>query len=512
VQRASRLIRTLALGALIAGVVPAAANAGSVAGDFNGDGYADLAVGVPGEDLDGRRDVGAVNVIFGSPTRLTTAGNLLLRPSAWDVAERARTGFGSALASGDMNGDGYADLAVGAPADRSGAGRVYVAYGSPSGFRMRPPLDQKSLRGGREAGDRFGSALTAGDFNGDGRDDLAIGVPGEDIRSSRDAGAVNVVYGSQAGLGPRHDWWHQDTPGVDDAIDSRDAFGSALAAADFGRSGHEDLAIGIPGEDLPGGRDAGAVEVLYGSGAPRLTSQNDQLWHQDFPPVADAAEAGDGFGSSLAAANFGGQAQADLAIGIPGEDVGPAADAGAVAVLYGDSSGLRPEGNQLWHQDVADVEDAVEAFDDLASSLAAGPLDGDAFADLAVGVPSEDVGSATAAGAVAVLYGSASGLSAARNQLWHQDVPEILDLAEARDRFGSSFAIGAFGGSAVPGLAIGVPGEERAAADAGAVAVLYGGPGGLSTPSNELWEQGTPGIEDAPETGDAFGSVLAAGI
>jgi hypothetical protein len=493
---------------------PGAAQAGTAVGDFDGDGFVDLAIGAPGEDSSGIEDVGSVNVIFGDSGGLSTSGDLVLAPglqSGWPAQARSR--FGAALAVGDFNGDGRADLAIGAPGQASASGRVYVAYGSSTGFtNTQGPIRQAQLRGLVEAGDEFGFSLAAGDFNGDGRDDLAIGVPGQVVRTARDAGVVNVVYGSRSGLGPRNELWHQNTPGIDDSAEPGDRFGAALAASDFGRSNDDDLAIGVPGEDLPAGTDAGAVAVLYGGGVERLTPRDDQLWHQDVPAIEDSAEAGDRFGSSLAVGDFNGPGPDDLAIGVPAEDIGPAADAGGVAVVYGTATeGLRPEGDQFWHQDAADVEDTAEAGDRLGGSLAAGQLDGDGFADLAAGVAGEDVDGLTDAGAVTVLYGSATGISAARDQWWSQDTQEILDQGEAEDGFGTAVAIGAFGGDTRPGLAVGVPGEDRSQQDSGAITVIYANASGLATPGNQFWEQDTLGIEGESETGDGFGSTLAPG-
>jgi FG-GAP repeat len=140
------------------------------------------------------------------------------------------------------------------------------------------------------------------DFNNDGFADLAIGARGED-EGGRDAGAVNVLYGSSGGLqatSPDDQFWTQDSPGVRDTADSRDDFGSSLVAGDFNNDGFADLAIGVITEDVGTAGDAGAVSVLYGSaGGLQATSPDDQFWTQDTPGVKDTAEAGDRFGFSL---------------------------------------------------------------------------------------------------------------------------------------------------------------------------------------------------------------------
>ena len=147
--------------------------------------------------------------------------------------------------------------------------------------------------------------------------------------------------------------------------------------------------------------------------------------------------------SALAAprvTDFNGDGFADLAIGVPFEDVGVNSNAGAVNVLYGSSSGLTGTGDQFWTQDATGVLDTAEASDDFGWSLAAANFGKSSQADLAVGVPFEDVGAIGDSGGVNVLYGSTTGLTATGNQFWTQDSTGVLDTAEANDGFGWSLA------------------------------------------------------------------------
>ena len=216
---------------------------------------------------------------------------------------------------------------------------------------------------------------------------------------------------------------------------------STTSACDFDGDGKDDLAVGAPGEDVGAVVDAGAVNLLYGSGS-GLTASGDQLWHQGVAGVMGGAEAGDLFGSSLACGDFDGDGFDDLAVGVPGEDIGAVVDGGAVNVFYGSASGLTASGDQLWHQNVPGVLGGAEAGDLFGSSLASGDYDGNGKDDLAVGAPGEDIGAIADAGAANVLYGSGSGLTASGDQLWHQDSAGIMGGAEAGDLFGSSLASG----------------------------------------------------------------------
>jgi hypothetical protein len=181
-----------------------------------------------------------------------------------------------------------------------------------------------------------------------------------------------------------------------------------------------------------------------------------------------------------------------------------------VNVLYGVPGGLSAAGDQLWTQDSPGILGGAEDFDRFGEGLAAGDFDGDGTDDLAVSVPTENVGAVTDAGSVNVLYGSALGLTSAGNQLWHQDSPGILDAAEATDEFGFPAMAGDFDGDGFEDLAVGSTGEIVGGfGEGGAVHVLYGGDTGLTSVGDQFWTQNSAGILDAAESGDLFGWSLA---
>src|SRR5262245_54731095 len=124
------------------------------------------------------------------------------------------------------------------------------------------------------------------DFNGDGRDDLAVGAPDEDLGTASDAGAVIVIYGSSGGLTSTNSQvWTQESTLVPDVAEPGDRFGESLVAGDFDGDGFADLAIGVPGESFGVAGQAGAVNVIYGSPSGLAATTTDKFWNQDAPRV-----------------------------------------------------------------------------------------------------------------------------------------------------------------------------------------------------------------------------------
>ena len=428
------------------------------AGDFNNDGLKDLAIGLPGENG------GSVIVVYGSATNdgLSGEGSQRWRQGDDGISDSSEGQdlFGRALAAGDFNGDGFDDLSIGNPGENDFRGSVHVIYGSANDltgngnqrWRQGDGPNGK-LEDDDDTNDLFGIALAAGDFDGNGFDDLAVGVVGENGQE----GVVNVIYGSSGGLtdGANQRWrqGNDDNGRLEgDGRDDRDGFGSELATADFNGDGFDDLAIGVPGEN----DSRGAVNVIYGSSG-RLSSNGNQSWSQEQDDITGGSERGNGFGSALVGADFNGDGFDDLGVGLPGED------GGSVIVIYGSGNRLTSQGNQRWRQGDNGILDEAEGGDGFGSELGAGDFDGDGLADLAIGVPGEGGGR----GIVHAIYGAAGALSSEGNQLWFQDI----STPDGSDLYGSSLTTGDFNDDGADDLAIGVPGENGGR---GAVNLVYG--------------------------------------
>ncbi len=336
-------------------------------GYLDGDGFGDLAIGARCAVVDSMDCIGAVHVVYGSPTGLQVTGNQYLTRETPGIQGTIAAGdaFGSSLAIANFGNGSQDDLAIGVP--YSGGGAVHVLYGSSHGVSGRGDQlwtqDSDGIVDRAQLGDAFGFSLAAGQLGEDlrfwakRRADLVIGVPGERVDGIASAGAVQVLYGSRTGLTSRgSQFWTQNAPGVEDESEIGDDFGISLAVGDLGRGGDrewDDVAIGVLGEDTPTTHDAGAVAILYTLGdQDGLSSFDDQLWTQDAPGIDNLAEPSDWFGTSIAIADYGRTSAGDLAIGVPGENVGDAEDAGAVNVLYGsDEKLLHAAGNQFLSQD-----------------------------------------------------------------------------------------------------------------------------------------------------------------
>ena len=473
-------------------------------GDFDGDGFGDLAIGVPREGLSVASQ-GAVQVLYGGPAGLGSSGNQLWSQDSSGVpdAGEAFDEFGRALAAGDLDCDGFDDLAIGAYGeDLQGAfneidaGVVHVLWGSSSGLTAATGgspsstlLDQDDFLPSARftANDQFGRSLAIGEIRTGSvvtSTFLAVGSPGEDVGLDEGAGAVflyTTSCGSRALAAGRI--LHQDVEeggvAVAGAAEPFDRFGSALAAGDFNGDGRDDLAVGVPGEDVDGNAiaSAGAVAIFYSAGSSGPRVSGNQLFDQGTTGIPGSPNENEFLGEALAAGDFDADGRDDLAVGIP-EDQNGGAASGSVLVLYGGSGGLDPADSQSWTS--ADFGTTPSAAHGFGHALAAGNFDGDTEDDLAIGDEDFPGGGGSLAGRVYVLYGAFGGLGTNRAQTFRQGEGGLGGTTEPSDNFGGALAVGDFDGSGLDDLAVGVPGQDLGTFNAaGAVATLYGAANGV---------------------------------
>jgi hypothetical protein len=425
------------------------------AGDFDGDGFTDLAVGSRGESVGNVTSAGVVHVLYGSSSGLESVGSQMFTQDSPGIGSSAEEfdGFGGSLSAADFNGDSAEDLAVGADFERvgtvDGAGAVNILYGTTmtglSGTDSLLLTQSGAVNGQPGSYDQFGSALAGADFNNDGFEDLAVGVPRESGNNVEEAGTVHVFHGSGTNLTPLttagDQTFTQNTFGIGSDNEPFDHFGAALAAGDFNGDAFVDLAVGAPGESVRNVDGAGTIFTLIGT-TTGVQGPGSQLFNQESPGIASTAEYFDAFGTALASGDFNGDGSDDLAVGVPNESVGTIAYAGVANVLFGSNPGaLSSSGSQLIAQGAAGVGSTAEVGDRFATALATGDFNADGAADLAIGAPFESVGPVNAAGAINVLSGSApGGLAGPGSKLFTQDSPGIGSMVETFDTFGSSLA------------------------------------------------------------------------
>ena len=366
----------------------------SSAGDVNGDGYADLLVGSPRADT-GAPNAGAGYVVFGSASgpgdhiELSALdGSNGFRISGEAINDRT----GSAVASaGDFNGDGFADVIVGAPDAPSSdlTGAAYVVFGKASGFAAN--IDVTALNGsngfkltGEATGNYTGTSVASADFNGDGLSDVIVGVQHASPNSTSYAGAVYVVYGTLAGTPTNIDLSSLNgTAGfrIDGAHDYDDVGSTVGAAGDVNGDGVADIIVGSTGVDS----SVGAAYVIFGSRTANYTEfqLSDIDGTNGFKisgvsgehtavSVASAGDVnGDGFADVIVMADYASP---------------NGSHSGAAYVIYGKASGFAAD-ISLSNLDSVDgfKIDGVAANDRLDTGMSAGDLNGDGFGDLVLG-------------------------------------------------------------------------------------------------------------------------------
>ena len=416
------------------------------AGDVNGDGFGDVLVGADGYDGD-FVDEGRALLFFGSSTGLPLVPDWTASPGQADAD------FGVSLAgAGDVNGDGYADVVAGARLfddGESDEGRAYLYLGSPSGLSAAPDWTAE----GDQAEAWFGvSVASAGDVDGDGFSDVVVGAPLFDNPEDNE-GRAWLYLGSASGLPGSSSWTAEP-----DEVHSW--FGRWVASAgDVNGDGYGDVVVGALAAD-GGDADEGRAYVYLGSAsglAPTAawTVEADQAHAHLGDPVAAAGDVdGDGY--------------SDVLVGAPDYDGGQV-DEGRVWLYSGSATGL--SASPTW---TAEVDQDGAQF---GGSLAcAGDLNGDGYADVVVGAHEYD-GGLVDEGRVFVFFGSASGLPASAD--W------TAEAGQAGAEFGARVnAAGDVNGDGLGDLIVSAYLFDGAQVDEGAVFLYYGAAAGPSVSSS----------------------------
>lgn len=485
----NRLLTVALAGVLLAAgpSYAAEARAGSCAynsTDVDGGGP-DVVLGLPSYDLPGKPDAGAI-VVFsnvaasGSAVPRSPVGRrLITMDDVPGLAAQTGARFGAAVLvrpdfwTGD-DGEYCADLVVGVPGQvvdgKPGAGQVARLKGSTTGVaNLGATWDEGSVSGlgGAQAGAAFGSSLA-----GINDQTLVVGAPGRDVGGVTDAGSVVAVGGTGSRI--------RQSGSGDGAMEAGDRFGEVLTIMPTCVGPF--LVVGVPQEDVGSRSDAGAV-VLVGPGGTQT------LTHQSTPGAGDAAEVDDHYGASVDATftGSGSDRKGLVAVGVPGEDLGSAVDAGTVSfasfpappqAAFSALTGLPATLNQ----GSPGVAGSVAAGDQYGAAVVTGRFGPSGFLDLVATSPQEDAGTVGDAGMVdtVTLRDDGSADPGRPGAPWTQDSTGVPDRAEAGDQLGSDVT-----GMGLPTvtdstlLVTTVPGEDVATVPDAGIAHL-GAPSGES--------------------------------
>jgi len=401
------------------------------AGDVNGDGYDDVVVCMPNyrQMTSPYYTLGRVFVYYGSTGGLS-AGASWTQTGTQDNGEFGRF----ARTAGDLNGDGYADLAIGAPSEDSDFGRVYLYLGSSGGLSSSAVESLPGPGNSSSFGEELGAA---GDVNGDGYGDLIVGAPGV-----HPGGRAVVYRGTSSGIDTNSAW----------QVDGTNWLGSSVyTAGDVNDDGYADVVIGA----------AHSARVYHGSNQGLSTNP---AWY------VFGDQDGDGFGlASSIAGDVNGDGFADIIIGA--KDWG--ADNGGAAFIYaGAADGL--VSNVVWTRE-GDADGEQFAY----AAVAVGDVNGDGYGDILVGVPNYGNGESNE-GEALLFYGSETGLS--DNAAWQTESDHAGWL------LGNSVGGGDVNGDGYADLVVGVPDYANGENNEGALFIYFGGTSGPSTSADQVVE------------------------
>ena len=297
------------------------------AGDFNGDGKSDVIVGASEDDNNSETDSGSAFIFFGGVTGTRTADThadvILNGQSSGDL-------FGYSVSSaGDFNGDGKDDVIVGARYDdnnsENSSGSAFIFFGGVTGTK-RADAHADVILNGQSAGDRFGRTVSsAGDFNGDGKDDVIVGAPQDDNNSTNNSGSAFIFFGGITGT-KRAD---ADADVILNGQSASDRFGRAVSSAgDFNGDGKDDVIVGARYDDNNSENSSGSAFIFFGgiTGTKRADAEADV--------ILDGQSTGDLFGHPVASGDFNGDGVSDVIVGASEDDNNSEADSGSAFIFF----------------------------------------------------------------------------------------------------------------------------------------------------------------------------------
>ena len=456
------------------------------AGDVNGDGYEDLLVGAYTYDS-GQTDEGAVFLYLGSANGIPFGAT----PAATYQSDQIQGWMGYSVAGADVNGDGYSDvLAAGYDMSfgQAGEGAVCVFMGGPTVSDGTPGTAAALLQVNSVTA-AFGQAVAnAGDVNGDGYDDVLVGAPDYNNPGIGSTGAAFVFLGGASGVSTA------PATTLSGNIATVDFGGAVAGVGDVNGDGYADISVADP-QYKNGQTNEGGLFTWYGSATGiangGISSAQSTL---ESNVVSDYL----GYKAVAAAGDVNRDGYADVIVGCLNWTNGEASE-GAAFILHGSPAGIASGSVGTVANTTLEMNSAGAGVNKVAG---AGDVNGDGYADVVVGSPGYDFGGVANTGAMVVYLGGPSGVASVSPTGAHA----FLHPGLMNDNYGFGLAMGDWNGDGYADVAAGAAGYDGAGANTGAVYLYSGSSRGINSQS----ETGAATIRQGEQTNARFGVVAAA--